>query len=39
MLDVKDFGEDIPDVAIGIFLLLIPDAEVRFDFDRVALNG
>ena len=38
-LDIKDFGKDIPDVAVGIFLLPIPDAEVRLDFDLVALNG
>ena len=35
----KDLGEDIPDVEVGILLFPIPEAEVRFDFDRTALNG
>ena len=35
----KDLGEDVPDVAVGILLFPIPEAEVRFDFDRTALNG
>ena len=36
-LAFKDLGEDIPEVVAGILLLPIPDAEVKFDFDRTAL--
>ena len=35
----KDLGEDIPEVVVGILLLPIPEAEVKFDFDRTALYG